>query len=315
MGLRKKVFNLVMFLPSLILNSLYLKKTLQANNVSILIVNDFKNLTGIMLKLLGWKGGVFTYVRLVPSSLPKLLSSLYLYLADKFTDGKIAVSHAVFNEFKNKTNSICIHDCLEMSVITKGGYLINDHLILGGVNFVYLGNYMLGKGQYEALTAFSQVASTKTNVTLTFYGGDLGLQKNVDFKSKLATLANELGLGSVVFFKGFITAPTTILPRYDVLLNFSKSESFSRTCLEASNCGLAVIATKCGGPQEIIVDNVTGFLVEVDHISGMRDAMLKFSDKPLLAKKYGENGKRHVTHKFSYAKYKRKITSFILGVK
>jgi len=311
-GLRKKLFNLIMFLPYLILNTSSLKKTLKDNNVSVLIVNDFNNLTGVMLKLLGWKGKVFTYVRLIPSSLPKLLSSLYLYLADKFTDGKIAVSNTVFKELKSKTNSICIHNCLDTSVISDVNIVVNDELSVDGINFVYLGNYMPGKGQYEALTAFNKVACSRTNVTLTFYGGDLGLQKNADFKSKLESLVNELGLGGVVFFNGFISSPEAILPSYDVLLNFSKSESFSRTCLEASSCGLAVIATKCGGPEEIVIDHKTGFLVDIDDILAMRDAMLIFSDEPLLAKKYGVNGKKHVTHKFSYAKYKRKINAFIL---
>lgn len=50
----------------------------------------------------------------------------------------------------------------------------------------------------------------------------------------------------------------------------SWSEGFSSPALEAMACGCSVVATDCGGPKDIIVDGVNGFLVPV----GDSDAIL-----------------------------------------
>lgn len=41
----------------------------------------------------------------------------------------------------------------------------------------------------------------------------------------------------------------------------SSSEGFSLTTIQAMACGVPVVATRCGGPEEIIEDEVTGMLV------------------------------------------------------
>ena len=43
--------------------------------------------------------------------------------------------------------------------------------------------------------------------------------------------------------------------------------------IEAMACGVPVIAYRRGGPAEIVVDGVTGFLVEPDDIAGMTAAV------------------------------------------
>src|SRR5262249_38619380 len=56
-------------------------------------------------------------------------------------------------------------------------------------------------------------------------------------------------------------------------LNFSVSESFSMTVLEASAKGVPVIATRSGGPAEIIEDGISGILVPVDDVASMAAAI------------------------------------------
>ena len=86
-------------------------------------------------------------------------------------------------------------------------------------------------------------------------------------------------------------------------LNFSNSESFSLTCLEASAHGLAVIATRCGGPEEIIEDGVTGFLVPVGDIEAMAARMADVLCNPEMAAAMGEAGRQMVGQRFSIAQF------------
>lgn len=54
----------------------------------------------------------------------------------------------------------------------------------------------------------------------------------------------------------------SLLQRSDVLLVPSLRETFSLITLEAQACGLPVIASKIPGPEDIVLDGRTGWLVE-----------------------------------------------------
>jgi glycosyltransferase involved in cell wall biosynthesis len=51
----------------------------------------------------------------------------------------------------------------------------------------------------------------------------------------------------------------------------SLRESFGLTIVEAMVRGVPVVATRCGGPEELIADGETGFLVPVGDTEAMAD--------------------------------------------
>ncbi len=53
-----------------------------------------------------------------------------------------------------------------------------------------------------------------------------------------------------------------VAERKGVFVNASLIEPFGLTILEASACGIPVVATKNGGPSEIITDGINGFLID-----------------------------------------------------
>lgn len=57
----------------------------------------------------------------------------------------------------------------------------------------------------------------------------------------------------------------------------SKYETFGVVLIEALSCGIPIIATKCGGPESIIIDNKIGELVDID-TSALATAMMKIYD-------------------------------------
>jgi glycosyltransferase involved in cell wall biosynthesis len=75
-----------------------------------------------------------------------------------------------------------------------------------------------------------------------------------------------------------------IYSRSIVWIIASKSEGFSIPALEAMACGCVVVATKCGGPSDIIRDGENGFLVEVGNVNQIVDKVLLLLNNESLRK-------------------------------
>lgn len=79
-------------------------------------------------------------------------------------------------------------------------------------------------------------------------------------------LVKELGLEGKVLFLGSQKHVAEILSISDLFLLLSEKESFGLVALEAMACEVPVIGTNVGGIPEVIVDNETGFIVELGNI-------------------------------------------------
>lgn len=97
-----------------------------------------------------------------------------------------------------------------------------------------------------------------------------------------------------------------LLSLSDVGVLFTNSEfhheGCSNTILEYMAAGLPVIANNNGGNNEIIDDNITGFLVKEKCFDEVINKLLWLYENSLESKKMGNNGKMKVTNKFSIEK-------------
>jgi D-inositol-3-phosphate glycosyltransferase len=98
-------------------------------------------------------------------------------------------------------------------------------------------------------------------------------------------LVDELGLHDRVEFVP--PQPHHILSSYyraaDVVVVPSRSESFGLVALEASACGVPVVASAVGGLQSLVDDGVTGFLVPDRDPRRFAEAIDRILADPLLA--------------------------------
>jgi glycosyltransferase involved in cell wall biosynthesis len=179
------------------------------------------------------------------------------------------------------------------------------------ISILYLANYIRGKGQDAALEAFAQAYRQNNNIMLTFMGGDMGLEKNREFKTELEQRTKEFGLEGVVRFSPFNSNVEQSIKEADIILNLSEAESFSMTCLEAAFYGTALIATRCGGPEEIVEHGRTGITVPVKDIHAMQDAILTLASDAELRKQYAEAGKEYVRSKFNIETYKQQMRQIL----
>jgi len=93
---------------------------------------------------------------------------------------------------------------------------------------------------------------------------------------EFSLLAQRLGIGDRVIFRGFLKNPYPHLASSDVFAMTSVNEGISNALLEAMYLGNAPVSTKAGGTQEALTDRESGMFVEhgdEDALSGAFDRL------------------------------------------
>jgi glycosyltransferase involved in cell wall biosynthesis len=108
-----------------------------------------------------------------------------------------------------------------------------------------------------------------------------------------------LGLADYVTFLGFREDVWDVLGALDVYVSTSQSEGFSLTAVQALATGVPVVATRSGGPEEIVTDGQTGFLVEVGAVGAIAGALMRLVRDPALRASLGRAGPPSVTTRFT----------------
>ena len=175
---------------------------------------------------------------------------------------------------------------------------VEDQFYNKNIELLYLSNYINGKGQNYAIKALSKAIKVNNNIKLTFVGGDMGLLKNKIYKNGLMELAKDLDVEQHISFNSFTDDIERLIKNYDIVLNFSESESFSMTCLEALYYGVPLIATDCGGPSELFIHLESGYLVQNKNIDEMVEGILFLSNSEIVRKKYSINSRSHIRKNF-----------------
>ena len=130
------------------------------------------------------------------------------------------------------------------------------------------------------LKAFAHVLNHKPDTRLTIMGAG-------SEEANLKNLADELCLNNNVSFYGRYNREQFAqqLDGADTFVLASRGETFGVVYIEALSFGLPVIATHCGGPDDI-VDESNGVLVDVDDVKGLAKAMVNMVDN---IEKYDRN--------------------------
>jgi len=303
--LRKNFLDVFLYFPYLLLVAVQLRILMWRDKADVLFVNDFYLVQGALLRFLGYKGEILTWVRIDPAAFGHV-AKVWLWFAALASRSVIAVSRYIQRVLPDYVQSSLLYDPVSAEFLPAPATADNDDSC-----FVFLGNYIHGKGQDVALEAMSEVLKTCPDARLEFYGGDMGLEKNREYRRSLERRAEELGLLSSVYFGEAVPSPRTVLLGKRAALNLSRSESFSRTVLEASACGLPVIATRCGGPEEILENGRTGFLIHIGDFAQCADKMSALCKKPDLAKQMGLAGRARVMSTFGVDVFKSEIQALL----
>jgi glycosyltransferase involved in cell wall biosynthesis len=290
--------NLFFYIPTLLRNALVLRRLIRKEEIKIVHVNDFYNMVGIVTKVLGGRFQLLTHARFMPNRFPALLVWCWMRLNLRYAEKIICVSQAVKRLLEEHAKIIVIYDGLAVPDFTPKEPTNQTEEI----SLLYLANYIPGKGQNYALEAFSLAFRYNPNLRMRFVGGDMGLLKNRIFKEKLKQRAKKLLLTNVITFSGVSTNPFEEYNNCDIVLNFSESESFSMTGLEALMQGKPLIITDCGGPAELLIHRESGFLVPNRDTKAMKNAIIELSENQVLRERLSKNSVKYAVKKFSLEK-------------
>lgn len=156
-----------------------------------------------------------------------------------------------------------------------------------------VGNIRPAKDYGTLLKAAALVQSRGLPLRLVVLG-----QGNGPLMEELEREQQALGLTGVVSFAGFHSEVPRLLASADAFVTSSSSEGFSLSTVEALWLGRPVVATRSGGPEEIIRDGETGHLVPISNPGALADALIEVYRNPSRAKKWAEAGRQDVRRRF-----------------
>ncbi len=263
--LRKSLVSIIIYWPRLMTNTVRFFRLVKEQKIDIIHVNDFYNMIPSLYKLLGGKLPYICHVRFMPDRFPKILTRVWSYLHGRYAFSVVVVSKILRRQLSYMNNISVIGDGLPLKEVSYTPTTSNVML--------YPANFTRGKGQEYAIHSFAAIAKKYPAWKLRFVGGDMGLERNAQFKKDMILLAKDSGIANQIEWKDFSDSMTSEYLAASIVLNFSESESFSLTCLEALFYGRPVIATDSGGPAEIIDHGESGLIVPKGDLVSMRTAM------------------------------------------
>ncbi len=152
------------------------------------------------------------------------------------------------------------------------------------------------KGGLELLRALALVRRHLPSAVLLTVGESLP-----GFHEEMTGLAARLGIADGLLATGWL-AGDELRAAYrvaDVVATPSLCfESFGLINLEAMAAGRPVVASMWGGPADVVVDGVTGFLVNPVQVDSLANRLLQLLQDPELSRRFGEAGRRRAQEVF-----------------
>ena len=124
-------------------------------------------------------------------------------------------------------------------------------------------------------------------------------------KAALLTQIAGRGLGDAVKLIGFRNDALALMNAADVFVLPSPREPFGLVLIEAMSVGKPVIATRAGGPLEIVVDGETGMLVAPSSSEEMGRAIIELVRDADLRRRMGAAGHGRFLEKFTVERMTR----------
>jgi len=123
------------------------------------------------------------------------------------------------------------------------------------VNLITIARLHKDKGIDRLIRAFSEGYKINNKLRLHIIG-------NGPEEDELKKMVQELNLNEVVYFLGKQYNPYVYLRDASIYIHSARSEPFGIVLLEALYMGLPIVATKSGGPEEILGNGKYGLLME-----------------------------------------------------
>lgn len=161
---------------------------------------------------------------------------------------------------------------------------------------IFVGKVCLRKGFQYLVQAFSELKLKNSELLV------VGPLSN-DIKPIFEKYKNNFNyIGRVPqneLYKYYSQANVFVLP--------SIEEGLAMVQLQAMACGLPLIVTTNTGGEDIVRDDIDGFIIPIRDVEKLKEKILFFYENPDIAKKMGENAKERAKLSFTWHDYGEKI--------
>jgi phosphatidylinositol alpha-1,6-mannosyltransferase len=180
---------------------------------------------------------------------------------------------------------------------------------------ISVGRLVHRKGQDKLIEALPSVLQKIPNAHLLIVGEG-------PYKSHLEKLANKLSLTENITFVGRILYDK--LPSYlsaaDLFVMPSRSRFFGLEVeglgivyLEASACGIPVVAGNSGGAPDAVLDGVTGLCVDGTDVNQIAQAVIEICSDAARASKMGSAGRDWIVDQWRWEIWSKEFNSLLLN--
>lgn len=141
--------------------------------------------------------------------------------------------------------------------LTEQKSTLDKYAIPEGFNLIYAGRISKDKNLDFLAKVYRDIVQQREDVNLIIAGNGPAMKQ----------LQSDFAGQSRVIFTGQVDSKelAKLYSCSDLLLFPSTTDTFGMVVLEAQSCGLPALVTDVGGPQEIIVDQETGFVLPSDN--------------------------------------------------
>lgn len=148
------------------------------------------------------------------------------------------------------------------------------------------------KGHFAVLEVAPEILRERPHTYFLFFGK--GPLKQA-IEKRIATT----GLQGQIRLCGFRSDIERVIPNLDILVHPASMEGLGVTILQASACGVPVVASGSGGIPEAIENGSTGVILSSPLEDHLADALITLLDAPQERQRMGEAGRRKVQRSFS----------------
>jgi len=129
-------------------------------------------------------------------------------------------------------------------------------------------------------------------------------------------LVDDLYLRGHILFPGSVPNDRTrdYYRQSSVFALSSYQEGLGITGLEAMSCGLPIVSTKCGGPEEYVTEGITGFLVPTNDEHQMASKLIHLLSNSQLRRQLGLNARDYIVRNCSGETFSSRLKDVLVSV-
>jgi len=158
------------------------------------------------------------------------------------------------------------------------------------------------KGHDDVIAAFKRLAACEPNARLLLVGDGV-------LRDRLTRRITAAGLSDRIHFTGLVPPERVpeLIAAMDVVVHASLREGLARVLPQALIAGRPVVSYDVDGAREVVLPNVTGFLLKPRDVGAMAESLARLCADPDLRKRMGSEGRRRYADQFRHQRMTRHV--------